>query len=362
MTLGPLTTQIVGSYTKPKWLLRHERMAAFDDSAWRPDPEVVQAAREDAVRLAIYDQERAGLDVLTDGEVQRTAYDRHFFARLDGVSLEDPIRVRNVAPEVSFRKRRTEGLEGHDRLFGLRPRIVAPIGWPGPLCVDELRFARHQTDRPLKATVVGPLTSAERLMDEHYGDPEAVALAVAAALNRELLALQQAGADLLQIDEPMFHFRVEAAARYGVDAINRMTEGVTVPVIVHICYGYAYASESKTADPDYGKVLALAAACNIAGISVEYEQPGHEPDVLRHCGDKHVLLGLLNLGTQEVETPDHIAARIRAALDVVPAERLHPSSDCGMWFLPREVAFAKIRALAIGTKAVRQEWIARRAA
>ena len=355
MPLNPLSTQIVGSYTKPKWLLRHERMAAFDDSAWRPDPDVVQPAREDAVRLAIYDQEKAGLDILTDGEAQRTAYDRHFFARLDGVSVTDLVSVAVASRDTSFRKRRKEGLEEHEGLFRMRPRIVGPVGWPGPLCLDELRFARQQTSRPIKVTVVGPLTAVDRLADEHYGDPEAAAMAIAGALNRELLALQAAGADVLQIDEPMFHFKAEAAARFGCAAVNRMTDGITIPVILHICYGYAYISESKTADPGYGNVLAMAAGCNITGISLEYEQPGHEPDILRHCGDKHVLIGLLNLGTQEIETPAHIAARLREALDVIPPERLHPCSDCGMWFLPREVAFGKIRSLVAGTETVRQQ-------
>ena len=354
MTLHPLSTQIVGSYAKPKWLLRHERMAALDDSAWRPDPDVVQEAREDAVRLAIYDQERAGLDVLTDGEAQRAAYDRHFFARLDGVTVADPVQVERVARNTPFQKRRTEGIEEHEELFRTRPRIVGPVAWPGPLCVDELRFARRLTDRPIKATVVGPLTAIDRLIDEYYGDPEAAAMAIAAALNRELRALQDAGADLLQVDEPMFHFKADEAARFGVAAVNRMTEGITVPVILHMCYGYAFVAESKTVNPQYGDVLALAATCDIAGISVEYEQPGHEPDVLRRCGDKHVLLGLLNLGTHDVEAPAHIAARLREALKVVPAERLHPCSDCGMWFLPREVAFGKIKALVAGTEMIRR--------
>lgn len=355
MPLHPLTTQIVGSYAKPKWLLRHERMAALDDSAWRPDRDVVQAAREDAVRLAIYEQERAGLDVLTDGEAQRAAYDRHFFARLDGVSTADPREVSVTDADTRFFKRRTEGLAEHTRLFHTRPRVVGPVGWPGPLCLDEFRFARRQTDRPIKVTVVGPLTAADRLVDEHYGEPEAVAMAVADALRQELLALQADGVDLLQIDEPMFHFKAGDAARYGVAAINRMTAGIEVPVVLHVCYGYANAAESKTADPGYGDVLALAASCDITGISLEYAQPGHGPEILRHCGDKHVLLGLLDLGTQDVESPDRIADQIRAALAIVPPERLHPCSDCGMWFLPRDVAFGKIRALAAGTEIVRRE-------
>lgn len=353
--LHPLTTQIVGSYCKPEWLLRHKRTSALDDSAWRPDPEVLDMAREDCARLAIYEQERAGLDLVTDGEAQRASYDRHIFARLGGVTVEDPVRVPRTEGAPASR-RKEAGLEEVWDLFFTRPRIVGPVHWPGSLCVDELRFLKRHAQRPVKANVVGPLTALERLVDEHYGDEAAAISAIAAALNRELLALQAAGADVLQIDEPSFHFRLDRARRIGVAAVDRMVEGVTVPVVLHLCYGYAFSVESKCASPDYAEAVTLAAACNVAAVSLEYEQPGHGPSLLRSCGNRHVVLGLLDLGTEAVETPEHVADRLRAALAVVPPERLHPASDCGMWHLPREVAFAKIRSLVLGTRILRQEF------
>lgn len=351
--LRPLTIQIVGSYAKPAWLARHDRMHASDHSWWRPEPDALQAAKEDAARLAIYEQERAGLDLLTDGEGQRQNYASHFYARLGGVDAARLAEKPATSEVMTTTRRALSRLEREDRL--MRPRIVGELAWPGPLCVDELRFLKRHTRRPVKATVVGPVTACYFLADEHYGDEERATMAMAAVLNRELLALDAEGVDLLQIDEPSFHGNLSAARCYGVRAINRMVEGVRAPVAVHVCYGYAHVVTEKAANPGYAECLELLAACDIHAMSVEYEQPGHQPDLLRHCGDKHVILGLLNLGSHIVETPEHIAARIRAALEVVPIDRLHPASDCGMWHLPREVAFAKIRALVLGTEIVRHE-------
>lgn len=193
------------------------------------------------------------------------------------------------------------------------------------------------------------------LKDEHYHDDRAEALDLAAALNEELRAIDTEGVDLLQIDEPVFHYHISRARRYGVEVMNRMVEGLRTPVIVHVCYGYAALIEGKSVNPAYAEVLSLLAQCNIWGISLEYEEPAHQPDVLQYCGDKHVILGLLNLGTERVETAEYIVSRLRAALEVVPAERLHPAPDCGMWHLPRETAFAKLRSLVLGTEMVRRE-------
>lgn len=351
----PLSTQLVGSYTKPKWLARHDHMMLYDDQWWRPEPDVLQGAKEDVARLSIYDQERAGLDILTDGEAQRENYASHFAARLGGV---DATRLGETM--LSTREIPTIQLKGDDPEKKVEvalpvPRIVADVTWPGPLSVEEVRFLKRHTTRPVKANVVGALTAAFYLRDDHYGDDRAAALALAAALNEELRAIDAEGVDLLQIDEPVLHYHISRARRYGVEVIQRMVEGLAAPVVVHACYGYAALIENKSVNPEYADVLEILAACDIWGMSLEYEEPGHEPELLRHCGDKHVLLGLLNLGTVTVETPEHIAARLRAALDVVPAQRLHPAPDCGLWHLPREVAFAKIRALVLGTEIVRVE-------
>jgi 5-methyltetrahydropteroyltriglutamate--homocysteine methyltransferase len=353
--LRPLTTQLVGSYTKPQWLADHDLLLSHSEGWWRPDRPFIQEARADAARLAIFDQERAGLDLLTDGEAQRQYFVSHFISRLSGVDTTQLASKEKVPTEITTVTFSTEGLKRREERFGKAPRIVDEPRWPGPLSVDEVRFLKRHTRRPVKATVVGPVTAVAQLADEHFGDEEEAAMGLAAALNEELKALEAEGVDLLQIDEPGFHDGLSRTRRYGVKAINRMVEGISIPVAVHVCYGYAWTRKLKNPSPSYAECLNLAASCNVQAISLEYEQPGHRPEILYHCGDKHVILGLLDLGTEEIETPERVAARLREALEVVPPERLHTAPDCGMWHLPREVAFAKIRSLVLGTEVVRLE-------
>jgi 5-methyltetrahydropteroyltriglutamate--homocysteine methyltransferase len=350
--LRPLTTQIVGSYVKPHWLARRERYGAYDGSWWRPEATVLQEAREDAVRLAIYEQERAGLDLVTDGEAQRQAYDRDFLRGLGGIDFGNLERV-DFLSEVHGTERRTEGLAEFHATNRLNPRVVGEILWNGPRTLEALRFAKTIAHRPIKANVVGPISLSVRVVDCYYHDEKALILALADTLNRELHALAEGGADVLQVDEPMFHMRLSLARRHGVEAIARTVRGIEVPIFLHACYGYALATADKTASPTYAEAIELMAACPVEGLSIEYEQPHHRPELLRHCGNKHVALGLLDLGNGEAETAGHIADRLRAALEVIPPERLHPSSDCGMWFLPRPLAQAKITALVCGTELVR---------
>ncbi|MCG8593865.1 MAG: hypothetical protein MI785_05750 [Kiloniellales bacterium] len=328
-------------------------MRALDGSWWRPEPEVLQEAKEDAARLAIYEQERAGLDLVTDGEAQRAAYDRHFLAGWEGVDLHN-LEVIRPESSPSFSKRDEAGAEEYSRLSRLKPQVTGEVRWRRAVSVDELRFAKSVAKRPVKANVIGPISLSGQLVDRYYGDPDALLMALASALNSELRALDAAGADVLQIDEPAFHFRLPQTRHVAEAAIKRMVEGVRAPVIVHVCYGYALVYKEKSASAIYPEILEILAGCPIEGISLEYEQPGHDPEILRHCGDKHVVLGLLNLGTQEIEMAEHIASRIRGALETVPPERLHPSSDCGMWFLPRDVALGKIRAMVEGKEKVLQ--------
>ncbi|HEY4253919.1 MAG TPA: hypothetical protein VGM87_22110 [Roseomonas sp.] len=346
---GPLTAQIVGSYVKPHWLARHARMRALDGSWWRPDPAVLEEAKRDAARLAIHEQERAGLALVTDGEAFRAAYDRHFLAGLDGVDLTHRLPVDIAHPregdDAFIAEYRAHGATG--------PAVIGPLRHARAAALEELRFALSVATRPVKICVIGPLTLARSLHDLHYGDPERLVLALADALNGELRALEAAGAAVLQIDEPSFHASLPLAGRIGVEAIARMVRGLTRPVVLHLCYGYALVNPVKSPSADYAAALSLAAACPVRAISLEYEQPGHGPEILTHCGDRHVVLGLLDLARQEAETPEHILARLRAALAVVPAARLHPASDCGMWYLPRALAFAKIVALGEATRRLR---------
>ncbi len=347
----PLTTQLVGSYTKPGWLIRHQRVTSPAADFWRPDPEALAEAQDDATRLAVADQERAGLDVITDGEERRQRFDTYFF-RFGGIDAEHLGRWSMDNRDMSFidvtpdLKTRLEQ--------AMTARVVAEVTWPGPMALDDLRFLKRHTRRPVKMTVIGPLTAAARLANEFYPDEEALGMALARAINRELRALDAEGVDVLQLDEPDFHFRHEAAVKWGARALGIAFEGIRTTRAVHICYGYATIGQ-KHRDPNYAGALEAIAASSADQISLEYEQPGHTPELLKHCGDKTVILGLLNLGKHEVETPEHIAGRIRQALEVVPPERLHLAPDCGMWFLPRAVAFGKIRALAAAAAIVRAE-------
>src|SRR5579883_1342091 len=302
----PLATQLVGSYTKPAWLLDKGTLGG---ERWAAPPEVLAEAQDDTVRLAVYDQERAGLDLLADGEGRRLNFARHFTSAWQGVDAERLVEVAN------------------------------PRG-------GTARYPR----------VVGPLTAAARLADEHYRDQEALVHACAAVINAELRALEAEGCDLLQLDEPVLYINPGPLRAHAEQALTWALDGLTTPVAVHVCYGYAYRYPSKQADPAYAAALAtLAAHPRVDWISLEYAQPGHHPDLLHHCGDKGVILGVLDLANAAPERPAAVAALARAALAVVPPARLHISPDCGMWHLPRPVAYAKLRALVLGAELVRQE-------
>lgn len=354
MPLHSLTTQIVGSYVKPQWLARHERMRALDGSFWRPEAAVLVQAREDAARLAIYEQERAGLDLITDGEAQRAAYDRHFFQGLMGLDYENCERAA-FRGEVTTVTRDERAVAEYAAASELKPRIVSEVRWAHPVVLDELRFLKRHARRPIKINVVGPFSLHAQTVDRYYDDDTAAVLAFAAALNEELRAIAREGVDVIQIDDPMMHFRLSLARSCGKAALSRMVESVAVPIVVHVCYGYAYINRHKAASASYAELLELLSDCPISGISIEYTQPRHTSDLLKHCGGKHVVLGLLDLGRDTPETADEIATRLRDALRVVGPQRLHPSSDCGMWHLERDLAFRKIRALVGGTDHVRRE-------
>ncbi len=332
----PLATQLVGSYTKPAWLLDKGTLGG---ERWAAPPEVLAEAQDDTVRLAVYDQERAGLDRRADGEGRRLNFARHFTSAWQGVDAERLVEVANP--------------RGGTARY---PRVVGPLAWPGPRVLDDLRALKRLTGRPVKMTVVGPLTAAARLADEHYRDQEALVHACAAVINAELRALEAEGCDLLQLDEPVLYINPGPLRAHAEQALTWALDGLTTPVAVHVCYGYAYRYPSKQADPAYAAALAtLAAHPRVDWISLEYAQPGHHPDLLHHCGDKGVILGVLDLANAAPERPAAVAALARAALAVVPPARLHISPDCGMWHLPRPVAYAKLRALVLGAELVRQE-------
>jgi 5-methyltetrahydropteroyltriglutamate--homocysteine methyltransferase len=358
MTELPLfPTQLVGSWCKPKWLADHERVYAPEGAWWRVPPGLRDEALDDATRLAIYDQDRAGLTYVTDGEQRRQTFSGYFY-RLGGIDEVNrapmSFGASDLGDSIKMKARPQPAEAGAPPPLPTQPRVTGPIAWRQPLLADDLAFLKRHARGLAKMTVIGPCSLALRLSDEYYGSLDKLAFGIADALNQELYVLERAGVDLIQLDEPEVHFRHSQVAGFAVEAINRALRGVTTRTAVHMCYGYSKNIAEKRANPVYEKALSLLAATDVNEISLEYEQPGHTPELLAHAGDKAVILGLLNLDTEApVETVEHIVARAREALRVIPAERLRLAPDCGMWFLPRDRALGKITALEQAAQALR---------
>jgi 5-methyltetrahydropteroyltriglutamate--homocysteine methyltransferase len=333
-----LVTTVVGSYPQPGWLIDRERLGerlpprVRARELWRvPDP-FLEEAQDDATRLAVQEMERAGVDVITDGEMRRESYSNRFATALEGVDLDEP----GVALDRT----------GHENPV---PRVVGPIRRTRPVEVRDVEFLRSLTDRRIKITVPGPFTMTQQAQNDHYGDDRDLALAYADAVNEELRDLKAAGADVVQIDEPYVQARPEAARQYAVEAINRALDGIEGDTVLHTCFGYAHIVHDR---PSGYPFLAELNECAATQISIEAAQPNLEPQVLTALGDKTVVLGVLDLGAEEVETPEVVADRIRRALEVVPRERLVVAPDCGMKYLPRERAFQKLEAMVAGARLV----------
>lgn len=337
-----LPTTVVGSYPQPAWLVDHKALLAHRvprihaPEMWRVAPEFLEAAQDDATVLAIRDMERAGIDIVTDGEIRRESYSNRFALSLEGVEAENPAQVPNRSGGTA-----------------LVPRVTGPIRRRGAVEVRDMAFLRRNTDRKAKITLPGPFTMAQQAKNEHYADDEEMAMAFADAVNEEAKALLAAGADVVQLDEPWLQARPDAARRYGVKSINRALEGLPADTVIHLCFGYAAVVDDK---PSGYSFLPQLADTTAGAISIEAAQPGLDLGVLRELSGKTVLLGVLDLGRDApVETAEVVAARIRAGLRHVPAERLVPAPDCGMKYLPRDRAFAKLKALADGAALVRRE-------
>ena len=338
-SLPLLPTTVVGSYPQPDWLIDRARLGSKVPrirmpEIWRIEPARLAEAQDEATRLAVRDMEQAGIDIVTDGEMRRESYSNRFATALEGVDIENPATIVNR-------------IGGHS----LVPRVVGPIRRRGPVEVADVEFLRSVTDKPIKITLPGPFTMAQQVQDEHYRNEEALALAYAAAVNEEIRDLKAAGADIVQIDEPWLEARPEAARRYGVAAIDRALEGISGTTVVHLCFGYAAAVKDK---PGAYRFLGELADSRATQISIEAAQSKLDLGVLRDLGDKEIMLGVLDLGTAEVETAEIIAARIEAGLTHVAARRLVVAPDCGMKYLPRDVAVAKLRALCAGAALARR--------
>ena len=337
-----LLTAVVGSYPQPDWLVDRELLRKFMaprirvEQIWRVPKPLLAQARDDATVLAIRDQERAGIDIITDGEIRRESYSNRFANALRGID-------RQRHGEIIGRT-------------GVRipvPLVSGPIERTGPVEVRDLEFLLAHTDRKIKITLPGPFTMAQQAVDEYYGDEESLALAYADAVNEEVHALFAAGADVVQLDEPWLQSRAEQARRYGVKAINRALADSAGTTAVHLCFGYAALVKDKTAT-GYAFLAELEDSA-ADQISIEAAQPGLDLAILKSLPSKTMMVGVLDLNDPEVEAPETVAARIRRALDIVPAGRLIVTPDCGMKYLPRDTAFAKLRSLAAGAAIVRGE-------
>jgi 5-methyltetrahydropteroyltriglutamate--homocysteine methyltransferase len=336
-----LPTSLVGSYPQPGWLIDRARLAdrfpprVRARDLWRVDPRHLAEAQLDATLLAIRAQERAGLDIVTDGEIRRESYSNHFATALDGVDVDNP----GVAMDRS----------GHPNPV---PRVVGPIARTHPVEVPDVAFLAANTDRIVKATVPGPFTMSQQAQNDHYPDDRQLALAYAEACNAEIRDLFAAGADIVQLDEPYMQARPEAARRYGLEALNRALEGVTGTTAVHICFGYAAIIHDRPAGYSF---LPELQDCACDQVSIETAQSGLDCAVLGELPGKTIILGVLDLGDLRVETPQVVVARVRRALPYVDASRIVLAPDCGMKYLPREVADGKLRAMTAAAAMLRQE-------
>jgi 5-methyltetrahydropteroyltriglutamate--homocysteine methyltransferase len=332
---------LVGSYAQPEWLIDRAKLAGrFPPRVrarelWRVEEPYLEEAQDDATLLAIRAQEDAGLDVITDGEMRRESYSNRFATALDGVDIDNP----GTALDRS----------GHPNPV---PRIVGPIRRTRPVEADDVRFLRLHTDRPIKMTVPGPFTMSQQAQNDHYPDEASAALAYAEAVNEEIADLFDAGADMVQIDEPYLQARPEKAREYGVAALERALDGITGTTAVHICFGYAAIIHER---PSGYSFLPELAACSCDAVSIETAQSRLDCSVLAGLAGKKIILGVIDLGDHTVETADVVADRIRRALPYVAAEDVIAAPDCGMKYLPREVALGKMRALVDGARAVRDE-------
>jgi 5-methyltetrahydropteroyltriglutamate--homocysteine methyltransferase len=335
-------TSLVGSFAQPEWLIDRAKLAGrFPPRVrarelWRPAPEHLAQAQDDATVLAIRAQEVAGLDILTDGEIRRESYSNHFATALLGLDLDNPGEALDRS--------------GHPNPV---PRVVGPISRRSPVEVDDVRFLRKHTDRTVKVTVPGPFTMSQQAQDDYFHNPEDLAYAYADAVNAEVRDLFAAGADVVQLDEPYLQARPEPARKYGVKALNRALDGVVGTTAVHLCFGYAAIIHDR---PSGYSFLPELADCSCDQVSIETGQSNLDTSVLTHLAGKTIILGVIDLSDHTVETIDTVAARVRRALPYVAADKVVIAPDCGMKYLPWESAEGKMRAMAGAAAVLRSEF------
>lgn len=335
-----LPTSLVGSYPQPDWLIDREKLSkqvprvrAHD--LWLVDDKRLEAAQDDATILAIRDQERAGLDIISDGEQRRESYSNRFATALEGVDIDNPgTTINRSGKPIPV------------------PRVTGKIKRKHAVETRDVKILRANTDRKIKATVPGPFTMAKQAQDDFYRDEEAIAMDYAVAVNEEIRDLFAAGADIVQVDEPWMQQHPDKARQYGLRTLDRALQGVTGTIAVHLCFGYAAVVHEK---PNGYSFLAELEGSKAQQISIEAAQPKLDLKVLKELPSKTIILGVIDLSDMKVETPQIVADRIRAALAHVPAERIVVAPDCGMKYLPRAIAFGKMKAMVDGAAIVRNE-------
>jgi 5-methyltetrahydropteroyltriglutamate--homocysteine methyltransferase len=338
-----LPTSLVGSYAQPDWLIDRLKLAGRfpprvrAKELWRVAPEFLDAAQDDATLLAIRDQERAGLDIITDGEQRRESYSNRFATALEGVDVDNP----GTALDRS----------GHPNPV---PRVTGKVRRKHPVEVRDVEFLRANTDRMIKITVPGPFTMSQQAQNDFYKDEQEMVLDYAAAVNAEIKDLFAAGADVVQIDEPYMQARPEKARKFGLAGLNAALDGVTGTTAVHICFGYAAIIHVR---PEGYSFLPELASSPIKQVSIETAQSSLDCAVLEKLPGKTIILGVLDLSDMTVEKPETVAARIRRALAHVPVERIVVAPDCGLKYLPRGIAYGKMRAMVKGANIVRAELV-----
>jgi len=336
-----LPTSLVGSYAQPSWLIDRERLGqrlpprVLLNELWQVPAAALEEAQNDATIIALEDQHRAGVDIVTDGEMRRESYSNRFANALDGVDIDHP----------------GEAIDRTGKAVQV-PRVVSEISRRHPVEAQFIAFLKQHTDRPIKITLPGPFTMAQQAQNDFYPDDAAMAMAYAVAVNEELRDLFAAGVDIVQLDEPYVQARPEAAQEYAVAAIDRALQGATGPTVLHVCFGYGKHVANK---PEGYAFLGELDACSADEISIECAQPRLKMDLVQALPSKKVHVGVLDLRDPTPETPELVAERIRAALQYLPAERMVVAPDCGMKYLPRSSAYEKLANMVIGRNIVRAE-------
>ena len=335
MDLPPIATTTVGSFPRPLWLARSEGTSV----SFILSGEALKQAEEDATSLIIRQQEQTGLDLVSDGEQRRVQFINHVLAAWDGIDLEK-LGQKNIRRRADVQRP--------------VPTVVGQVRRRRAAAVDDLKFAKACTQQPVKMAVPGPMTVVDTTFDEAYGDEEALAMDVAGALNEELLELQAAGCDVVQIDEPAMTRYHEKVADYGLQALNRCLEGLHIPSIVHLCYGYP-GTGPKQHEHLYDDLLPMLMETSIGGFSVEFARSGYDPAILEQCRDRLVIFGCVDPGDVPVEPVEAVAERVRDALRYIPAQNLLIAPDCGLMTISRELAQAKCKLLVEVARQLRSE-------